>query len=93
MAIRRPHCGSPVVVRGRWRECGCGGDGGKISSLHSSEKAKLLRAAAPSVDLMKRNVRSVLIAGRTVCCPAGSPCRQGNSVQMGPNFNHIRKEN
>ena len=50
MAIRCPHCGSPVMVRGRWWECGYCGDCGKISSLQPSEKAKLLRAATPSVQ-------------------------------------------
>lgn len=49
--IRCPHCGSPVMVRGRWWECGYCGDCGKISSLHPSEKAKLLRAATPSVQV------------------------------------------
>ena len=44
--IRCPHCGSPVMVRGRWWECGYCGDCGKISSLHPSEKAKLKQAAA-----------------------------------------------
>lgn len=51
MAIRCPHCGSPVMVRGRWWECGYCGDCGKISSLQPSEKAKLLRAATPSVQV------------------------------------------
>lgn len=51
MTIRCPHCGSPVMVRGRWWECGYCGDCGKISSLHPSEKAKLLRAATPSVQV------------------------------------------
>ena len=50
MTIRCPHCGSPVMVRGRWWECGYCGDCGKISSLHPSEKAKLLRAATPSIQ-------------------------------------------
>ena len=50
MAIQCPHCGSPVMVRGRWWECGYCGDCGKISSLQPSEKAKLLRAATPSVQ-------------------------------------------
>ena len=49
--IRCPHCGSPVMVRGRWWECGYCGDCGKISSLQPSEKAKLLQAAAPSVQV------------------------------------------
>lgn len=48
--IRCPHCGSPVMVRGRWWECGYCGDCGKISSLHPSEKAKLMQAAAPVVQ-------------------------------------------
>lgn len=48
--IRCPHCGSPVMVRGRWWECGYCGDYGKISSLHPSEKAKLMQAAAPVVQ-------------------------------------------
>ena len=51
MTIRCPHCGSPVMVRGFWWECGYCGDCGKISSLHPSEKAKLLRAAASSVQV------------------------------------------
>ena len=45
VTIRCPHCGSPVMVRGRWWECGYCGDCGKISSLHPSEKAKLMQAA------------------------------------------------
>ena len=48
--IRCPHCGSPVMVRGRWWECGDCGDCGKISSLHPSEKAKLMQAAVPVVQ-------------------------------------------
>ena len=48
--IRCPHCVSPVMVRGRWWECGYCGDCGKISSLHPSEKAKLMQAAAPVVQ-------------------------------------------
>ena len=51
MAIRCPHCGSPVMVRSRWWECGYCGDCGKISSLQPSEKAKLLRAATPFVQV------------------------------------------
>ena len=50
VTIRCPHCGSPVMVRGRWWECGYCGDCGKISSLHPSEKAKLMQAAAPVVQ-------------------------------------------
>lgn len=49
--IRCLHCGSPVMVRGRWWECGYCGDCGKISSLHPSEKAKLLRTATPYVQV------------------------------------------
>ena len=49
--IRCPHCGSPVMVRGRRWECGYCGDFGSISSLQPSEKAKLLGAAAPSVQV------------------------------------------
>lgn len=40
--IRCPHCGSPVRIRGSRRECGYCGDFGSISSLHPSEKAKLM---------------------------------------------------
>lgn len=49
--IRCPHCGSPVMIRGSRWECGYCGDFGSISSLHPSEKAKLMRAAAPSVQV------------------------------------------
>ena len=41
MAIRCPHCGSPVCVRGKRWECGWCGDFGALSSLHPSERAKL----------------------------------------------------
>lgn len=41
MAIRCPHCGSPVKVRGSRWECGWCGDFGALSSLHPSERAKL----------------------------------------------------
>lgn len=51
MAIRCPHCGSPVMVRGSRWECGWCGDFGSISSLHPSEKAKLMRAATPTVQV------------------------------------------
>lgn len=51
MAIRCPHCGSPVMIRGNRWECGWCGDFGAISSLHPSEKAKLMQAAAPSVQI------------------------------------------
>ena len=40
--IRCPHCGSPVMVRGNRWECGWCGDFGSISSLFSSEQAKLM---------------------------------------------------
>ena len=51
MKIRCPHCGSPVMIRGgRW-ECGWCGDFGSISSLQTSEKAKLMRAAASSAQV------------------------------------------
>ena len=49
--IRCPHCGSPVMVRGNRWECGWCGDFGSISSLHPSEKAKLMQVAAPSVQV------------------------------------------
>lgn len=51
MAIRCPHCGSPVMIRGSRWECGYCGDFGSISSLHPSEKAKLMRAATPTVQV------------------------------------------
>ena len=41
MAIRCPHCGSPVKVRGNQWECGWCGDFGVLSSLYPSERAKL----------------------------------------------------
>ena len=41
MAIRCPHCGSPVRVRGSRWECGWCGDFGALSSLSPSERAKL----------------------------------------------------
>lgn len=49
--IRCPHCGSPVMIRGSRWECGYCGDFGSISSLHPSEKAKLMQAAAPSIQI------------------------------------------
>ena len=49
-AIRCPHCGSPVKIRGSRWECGYCGDFGNISSLHPSEKAKLMGTATPTVD-------------------------------------------
>ena len=49
--IRCPWCGSPVKVLGNRWECGWCGDFGSISSLHPSEKAKLMQAAAPSVQV------------------------------------------
>ena len=51
MAIRCPHCGSPVMIRGTRWECGWCGDFGAISSLHPSEKAKLMQAAAPTIQV------------------------------------------
>lgn len=49
--IRCPHCGSPVKIRGsRWK-CGYCGDFGSISSLQPSEKAKLIQAAVPSIQV------------------------------------------
>lgn len=51
MTIRCPHCGSPVRIRGgRW-ECGWCGDFGGISSLHPSEKVKLMQATASTVQV------------------------------------------
>ena len=49
--IRCPHCGSPVMIRGSRWECGYCGDFGSISSLHPSEKAKLMQAATPTVQV------------------------------------------
>ena len=49
--IRCPHCGSPVMIRGSRWECGYCGDFGSISSLHPSEKAKLIQAATPSIQV------------------------------------------
>ena len=49
--IRCPHCGSPVMIRGSRWECGYCGDFGSISYLHPSEKAKLMQAAAPSIQI------------------------------------------
>lgn len=49
--IRCPHCGSPVMIRGSRWECGYCGDFGSISSLHPSEKAKLMQAATPSIQV------------------------------------------
>ena len=49
--IRCPHCGSPVKIQGSRWECGYCGDFGSISSLHPSEKAKLMQAATPTVQV------------------------------------------
>ena len=49
--IRCPHCGNPVMIRGSQRECGYCGEFGSTSSLHPSEKAKLMQAATPSLQL------------------------------------------
>lgn len=49
--IRCPHCGSPVMIRGNRWECGWCGDFGSISSLQPSEKAKLMQAASPTIQV------------------------------------------
>lgn len=49
--IRCPHCGSPVMIRGSRWEYGWCGDFGSISSLHPSEKAKLMQAASPTIQI------------------------------------------
>lgn len=49
--IRCLHCGSPAKVLGSRWECGYCGDFGSISSPHPSEKAKLVRAATPTVQV------------------------------------------
>lgn len=51
VTIRCPHCGSPVMIRGSRWECGWCGDFGSISSLHPSEKAKLMQAASPTIQV------------------------------------------
>ena len=51
MAIRCPHCGSPVRVRGSRWECGWCGDFGALSSLHPSERAKLNSTARVTVTV------------------------------------------
>ena len=51
VTIRCPHCGSPVIIRGSRWECGWCGDFGGISSLHPSEKAKLIQAASPTIQV------------------------------------------
>ena len=50
-SIRCPHCGAPVMLRGSRWECGYCGDFGSISSLHPSEKAKLMQAATPTIQV------------------------------------------
>ena len=49
--IRCPHRGSPVRIRGNRWECGWCGDFGGISSLPPSEKAKLMQAATPTIQV------------------------------------------
>ena len=49
--MRCPTCGETVMIHGGYWECGWCGDFGSISSLHPSEKAKLMQAAAPSVQV------------------------------------------
>lgn len=51
VTVRCPHCGSPVMILGSRWECGYCGDFGEISSLHPSEKAKLMHATATSVQV------------------------------------------
>ena len=51
MAIRCPHCGSPVKIRGSRWECGWCGDFGALSSLHPSERAKLNSTARVTVTV------------------------------------------
>ena len=49
--IRCPHCGSPVMIRGNRWECGWCGDFGGISSLHPSEKAKLMQTDTLTIQV------------------------------------------
>ena len=49
--IRCPHCGSPVMIRGNRWECGWCGDFGDISSLHPSEKAKLMQTDTLTIQV------------------------------------------
>ena len=51
VTIRCPHYGSPVIIQGSRGECGWCGDFGSISSLHPSEKAKLMQAASPTIQV------------------------------------------
>ena len=51
MAIRCPHCGSPVMIRGSRWECGWCGDFGALSSLPASERAKLDDTARVTVTV------------------------------------------
>lgn len=48
--IRCPHCGSLMIRGSRW-DCSWCRNFGSISPLQPSEKAKLMRAAAPSVQV------------------------------------------
>ena len=50
MVIRCPKCGSPVRIWGSRWECSWCGDFGSISSLHPSEKAKLMQAVSPTIQ-------------------------------------------
>ncbi|WP_143383431.1 hypothetical protein [Flavonifractor sp. An9] len=52
MAIRCPHCGSSVMIRGNRWECGWCGDFGALSSLPASERAKLDDTAPVTVTVM-----------------------------------------
>ena len=71
-----PNCGSPVSLRGdRW-ECGYCGDFGGISSLHPSEKAKLLRASTPSIQV------TLTVAGTSAEPEENAPPRSFSRTEL-----------
>lgn len=58
--FRCPHCGSPVMIRGNWWECGWCGDSGYLASSKSAKQNDLPTIRDEELEELERGVLSVV---------------------------------
>ena len=58
--FRCPHCGSPVMIRGNWWECGWCGDSGYLAPHKRSEQNDLPDIRDEELEELERGVLSVV---------------------------------
>lgn len=78
--FRCPHCGSPVMLRGNWWECGWCGDSGYLASRKSSEQNDLPAICDEELEELERGVLSV-VEGMQKRLGDGQPART-NAFQL-----------